>query len=307
MRRKLKNLKNKSGHSENGAPRQILDEATYREHRNHVNAYIYSNPPVVPPQWDPQYSGWSNASRPRDHAIFLRGGGAPAPSPPISPIDLATAANYAILAKTTVTNVPTSNIIGAIGLSPAAASAPNTGIVGFATTLDGSGEFFTSAQVTGDLYSANLSEPTPDNLTQAVLDMEAAYTAASDAVPTHPINFEGGILGGQTLTPGVWKWTSTVEIDGNLTLDGPGTYILQIAGTMELGASGPAEILLTGGATVENVFWAVAGAVTIHAGSSFQGELLAQTSIAVQTGAAVTGRLLAQAEVSLDSNVVTKT
>jgi hypothetical protein len=302
MRRKLKNLKHKSGHSENGSPRQLIDEAVYREHRNHVNAYLFSNPPAAPPQWDPQYSGWSNASRPRDHAIFLRSfapAAAPAPS-----IDLGTAANYAILAKSTVTNVATSSVEGNIGLSPAAASAPNTGITGFNTTLDGSGEFLTSAQVIGDLYAANLSPPTPANLTTAVADMEAAYTAASTAAPTHPVNFEGGILGGQTLTPGVWKWTSNVTIDGNLTLDGPGTYILQIAGTMELGASGPAEILLTGGATPGDVFWAVAGANTIHAGSAFVGELLAQTSIALQAGATVEGRLLAQTQVTLIQNTI---
>lgn len=59
MKRKLKNLKNKSGHSENGAPRQLIDETTYRER---VSASHY----------DSEYSGWSNPSRPRDQAISLR-------------------------------------------------------------------------------------------------------------------------------------------------------------------------------------------------------------------------------------------
>jgi hypothetical protein len=62
MRRKLKNLKNKSGHSENGAPRQLIDEATYRE--NHARN-----------RYDSEYSGWTHASRPRDQAITLRGRG----------------------------------------------------------------------------------------------------------------------------------------------------------------------------------------------------------------------------------------
>jgi len=63
MRRKLKNLKNKSGHSENGAPRQLIDEAVYREHAAFLaNGRTY----------DTEYSGWSNASRPRDQAISLR-------------------------------------------------------------------------------------------------------------------------------------------------------------------------------------------------------------------------------------------
>lgn len=62
MRRRLKNLKNKSGHSENGAPRQLIDEATYRERRR-IGAATY----------DSGYSGWSWATRPRDQAISLRG------------------------------------------------------------------------------------------------------------------------------------------------------------------------------------------------------------------------------------------
>lgn len=69
MRKRLKNLKNKNGHSENGAPRQLLDEACYREFRNNRNVFANNGDS---PHWDPQYSGWSNPSRPRDHAIFLR-------------------------------------------------------------------------------------------------------------------------------------------------------------------------------------------------------------------------------------------
>lgn len=69
MRRKLKNLKNKSGHSENCAPRQTIDEAVYRERRNNLN--VLSNGSGIA-HWDPQYSGWSNATRPKDHNIFLR-------------------------------------------------------------------------------------------------------------------------------------------------------------------------------------------------------------------------------------------
>jgi len=59
MRKRLKNLKNKSGHSENGAPRQLLDEAVYRSRHSGR-------------RFDSQYSGWNWASRPRDQAISLR-------------------------------------------------------------------------------------------------------------------------------------------------------------------------------------------------------------------------------------------
>ena len=72
MRKRLKNLKNKGGHSENGAPRQLLDEALYREHH-------------AARRFDPAYSGFSNASRPRDYAISLRSFGPSSPSSPSSP------------------------------------------------------------------------------------------------------------------------------------------------------------------------------------------------------------------------------
>lgn len=69
MRRRLKNLKNKSGHSENGAPRQMLDEAQYRERRKNLA--------IEPGRIDSEYSGWSHATRPRDQAISLRSPGTP--------------------------------------------------------------------------------------------------------------------------------------------------------------------------------------------------------------------------------------
>jgi hypothetical protein len=65
MRRKLKNLKHKSGHSENGAPRQLLDEAVYREHAAALTVGAQN-------RYDSGYSGWSHARRPRDQAISLR-------------------------------------------------------------------------------------------------------------------------------------------------------------------------------------------------------------------------------------------
>lgn len=70
MRRKLKNLKNKGGHSQNGAPRSLIDDATYRERASGK-------------RYDSQYSGWSNASRPQDQAISIRA--RPSALPPIVP------------------------------------------------------------------------------------------------------------------------------------------------------------------------------------------------------------------------------
>ncbi len=73
MRRRLTTLKAKSGGVQNGNgaghPRALIDLAAYREHRNNLNAHHNDG---TSPHWDPQYSGWSNASRPRDYAISLR-------------------------------------------------------------------------------------------------------------------------------------------------------------------------------------------------------------------------------------------
>ncbi len=74
MRRKLTTLKAKQGHSQNGAPRSLIDAARLRERQN--NAHVFANaggdPGDPSPHYDSEYSGWSNASRPRDQAISLR-------------------------------------------------------------------------------------------------------------------------------------------------------------------------------------------------------------------------------------------
>jgi hypothetical protein len=73
MRRKLTTLKAKSGGVQNGNgaghPRALIDDSTYREHRSNFNSFAAHGQSR---HWDSAYSGWSNASRPRDYAIFLR-------------------------------------------------------------------------------------------------------------------------------------------------------------------------------------------------------------------------------------------
>jgi hypothetical protein len=63
MRRKLTTLRAKQGHTQNGASRTLIDLALYAEHRHFTTGSHH---------WDPQYSGWSNATRPRDMSISLR-------------------------------------------------------------------------------------------------------------------------------------------------------------------------------------------------------------------------------------------
>jgi hypothetical protein len=90
-------------------------------------------------------------------------------------VDLGSAGDYVILAKSGISNVPTSSITGNIGVSPATATA----ITGFGLTMDGSGTFATSAQIDGQVFASTYTAPTPANLTMAVQDMETAYTDAA--------------------------------------------------------------------------------------------------------------------------------
>lgn len=224
----------------------------------------------------------------------------PAP-PPVGPpaVNLATAAFFKILAKSGISNVPTSQVIGNMGVSPIGAAA----ITGFALVLDGSGQFSTSAQVTGRVFAADYSPPTPAMLTQAVLDMQNAYTDAAGR-PANFTDVNAGDLGGLNLGGGVYKFSTGVIIPTNLTLTGgpSDTWIFQIPGTLVVGNG--VQIILAGGAQASNVVWQVAGATTIGTTAQFNGTILDLTNIAVQTGAAVNGKLLAQTAVTLDSNVI---
>jgi Ice-binding-like len=219
-----------------------------------------------------------------------------------APVDLGTAANFVILSKSGVTTTGVTKITGNVGVSPIAAS----GLTGFGLVLDSSGTFARSTLVTGKVYAADYSAPTPSMLTTAVGDMEAAYTDAAGRAPTSAATTDvgAGNIGGLTLTPGVYKWSTGVTIPTNVTLSGGknDVWIFQIAGTLNI--SSGKNVVLKGGAQAKNIFWQVAGATTLGTNSKFNGNILGQTNIAVQTGAVLNGRALAQTAVTLDANAV---
>ncbi len=225
---------------------------------------------------------------------FTTGGSASA----IQAVDLGTAGDYVILAKTAITNSPTSAITGHIALSPAA----TTYITGF-DLIDNTG-YSTSAQITGRVYAADMTTPTPSNLTTAVDNMNTAYNNAADRTSPDFVEIHAGDLGGKTLVPGVYKWTNNVIIPTNMTLSGSATdvWIFQIAGNLTMSAA--TSITLSGGANVENIFWQVAGEVTIRTTAQMKGVILSKTGITLETGAGLDGRALAQTAVILDANVV---
>jgi ice-binding like protein len=213
-----------------------------------------------------------------------------------APVDLKSAASFAVLTKSGVTDVPGSVITGDVGASP---------ITGAAINL-------TCVEVTGKSYSVDAAGPLPCRITNATLltaaikDMMTAYTnAAGRTLPT-ATNLGAGEIGGLTIAPGLYKWGTGVSISTDVTLSGGpnDVWIFQIAQTLNQASA--TKVVLSGGAQAKNVFWQSFGDVTIQASAQFNGVILSQTAINLKTGASVNGQLLAQTQVTLEQNTVTK-
>jgi len=217
-------------------------------------------------------------------------------------VDLGTSADFVILAKTGISTTGTTHITGDIGVSPAAA----TYITGFGLSAsDTTQTFTTSSLVTGNIFAANYALPTPTKMTTAVGDMETAFTTAAGRAP-NATELYAGDLTGQTLTRGVYKWTNTVLISaGGVTISGSATdvWIFQIA--QNLTVDNGAHVTLIGGALASNIFWQVAGHVTLGTTAQMKGIILCKTNIAMNTGETLDGRALAQTAVTLIANTVT--
>ncbi len=228
-------------------------------------------------------------------STFTTGGSTSSPST----VDLGSAINYVILAKTAINNSSTSAITGDLGLSPAATSY----ITGLALT-NATG-YATSSQVTGKVYAAYMAAPTPINLTTAVNNMVTAYNDAAGRTLPDFVELGTGNIGGKTLSHGIYKWSNTVTIPTSVTISGSSTdvWIFQIAGNLTM--SSAMNITLSGGAQAKNIFWQVAGQVTLGTTSHFEGVIMSMTGITLQTGASMNGRALAQTAVILDANAVT--
>ena len=214
---------------------------------------------------------------------------------PESPVNLGSAGNFTILSKTGITDVFRTSVDGNVGTSP----------------ITGAALLLTCAEVNGIIYTVDAAGPLPcsvsdaTRLTAAVGDMETAYNDAAGRTLPDALNLGAGEIGGLTLTPGLYKWTTDLSISKDVTLAGgpDDVFILQVAGTLQE-ANGH-SVILTGGAQAKNVFWASAGAVTIGTNAHFEGTILSKTMIAMNTHASITGRLLAQTAVTLQMNTVT--
>lgn len=210
-------------------------------------------------------------------------------------VNLGVAGDFVILSKSGITNVYKSAVVGDVGTSP---------ITGAAILLK-------CDEVTGTIFSVDAAGPAckvtnASRLTTAVSNMQTAYTDAAGRKSPKFVNLGAGNIGGKTLTPGLYKFTTAVIIPTNITISGSSTdvWIFQIAGTLKM--SNAVRITLAGGALAKNIFWQTSGAVTLGTTSHFEGNILSQTAINLQTGASINGRMLAQTAVTLQMNAVTK-
>ncbi len=217
------------------------------------------------------------------------------------PVNLGTAINYVILAKSAVSATVGTTIVGNVGLSPAAESF----ITGFDQTRDATNQFSISAMVTGNLYAANMTAPTPTLMTTAIGDMEIAYTDAAGRSLPDFTELGAGNISGLTMVPGLYKWGTGVLAVTNVTLSGGANdvWIFQIAENLTVGNG--VIVNLSGGALAKNVFWQVAGKATLGTTADFKGIILSQTQVILETGALLNGRALAQTAITLDASAVT--
>ncbi len=199
---------------------------------------------------------------------------------------LGSAANFLVLGGSTVTNTGATVVAGELG------TAPGTTITGFPPGIVTEG----GKTHMGDALAL-----------QAQSDVTLAYNS-SVGQPCN-IHLADQELGGKTLTPDVYCFSSLAKLTGQLVLDAQGntaaTWIIQIPGGLSTASN--SSVVVTNGGGVCNVFWIVGESATIGAGSAFAGNILALTSITLAKGANLSGRALARnGAVTLDTNTITK-
>ena len=201
-------------------------------------------------------------------------------------VALNSTSTFAILAGSGITNTGSTTVTGNMGLSP------GSSIGGFPPGI------LVGTEHIDDSEAA-----------QAKLDLTAAYNDAAGRTATDMVALSGNI-GGLTLTPGLYKSTSSLAISsGDLTFDAKGNpnaiFIIQIASTLT--TTSGRMVILAGGASASNIFWQVGSSATFGTTSVFKGTIMAMQSITFNTGATLDGRALARTgAVTMAGNTITK-
>jgi hypothetical protein len=234
----------------------------------------------------------------------LRPTAPPSTQPGIPQVELGSASNYAILAKTGISTVPNSSIYGHVAVSPNNGAA----MTGFSMVMDPSGQWSTSSLINGNAYAADYAAATASELTAAVSDMETAYNDAAgrtngDLART---NIGAGDISGEILTPGVYTFTIPIHFSADIAFQGDENDVFIIQTTESLQQDAGTKVLLLGGVQAKNIFWQVATSASVGADAQMQGVLLAKTDVVFMAGSYLNGRVLAQTACNLQEATITE-
>jgi len=203
-----------------------------------------------------------------------------------SSVTLAGSSNIAVLAGSAITSTGATIITGDLGLSP------GSSVGGFPPGI------LNGTRHINDVIA-----------NQAKLDLTSAYNDAAGRTCTDIVTLSGNI-GGLTLTPGLYKSTSSLAISsGDLTLDAKGNanaiFIFQIASTLT--TTSGRKVILSGNALASNIYWQVGSSATFGTTSVFKGTVMAMQSITFNTGATLDGKALARTGgVTMAGNTIVK-
>jgi hypothetical protein len=201
-----------------------------------------------------------------------------------SAVNLATASPFAVLGGSAVTNTGPSVLNGDLGVYS------GTSITGFGPGI-----------VNGTTYDGNAVAGAAQN------DLTTAYNVAAGQSVSPANILTGQNLGGLTLAPGAYKFASSAQLTGALTLDAGGDpsaqFVFEIGSTLTTASA--SSVVMINGASPCNVYWQIGSSATLGTTTAFEGNLMASASITLNTGATLQGRALASTgAVTLDSNVV---
>jgi len=186
---------------------------------------------------------------------------------------LGTAANFAVLAGSTVTNTGPTTITGDLGVFP------GSSITGFG-----------SITITGTVNQTDAIAQ------QAQSDLTIAFSALQNlGLGSSAISVPGGVLSG-TYIPGVY-FAPAASLTGTIFLNDGGvggqTFVFYSPSTL-ITASG-SVVNVSGLSPTDSVYWVVGSSATLGTTTSFEGNILALTSITLNTGATIgCGRALAE-------------
>jgi hypothetical protein len=206
-----------------------------------------------------------------------------AATPLAAQISLGTAQNFGVLGGSTVTNTGATTVNGNVGVSPGSA------VTGFPPGV-----------VVGGAIHSNDAVAM-----QAQNDLTTAYNNIAATPCT--VDLTGQNLGGLTLTPGVYCYSTSAQLTGALTLNALGNanalFLFKIGSTLTTASGSSVSIINNGGNSCNKAYWQVGSSATLGTGTSFVGDILALSSITLTTGAGSNGRALARnGAVTLDTN-----